>query len=43
MLFDISEFQEVRSKHGFFDVCRTPELACEVTLQVKPVEIINDI
>ena len=27
------EFREVRAKHGFFDVCRTPELACEVTLQ----------
>lgn len=24
---------EVRKKHEFFEVCRTPELACEVTLQ----------
>lgn len=23
----------MRAKHGFFDVCQTPELACEVTLQ----------
>ncbi|KAJ3042600.1 Uroporphyrinogen decarboxylase in heme biosynthesis, partial [Rhizophlyctis rosea] len=29
----LPEFREVRAKHGFFDVCRTPELACEVTLQ----------
>lgn len=27
------EFQEVRAKHDFFEVCRTPELACEVTMQ----------
>lgn len=30
---ELSEFREVRLKHEFFDVCRTPELACEVTLQ----------
>ena len=30
-----AEFQEVRKKHEFFEVCRTPELACEVTLQVS--------
>jgi len=29
----LPEFREVRAKHGFFDVCRTPELATEVTLQ----------
>ncbi|XP_026326446.1 uroporphyrinogen decarboxylase [Hyposmocoma kahamanoa] len=29
----LPEFQEVRSKHDFFTVCRTPTLACEVTLQ----------
>lgn len=25
--------QEVRKQHDFFTVCRTPELACEVTMQ----------
>ena len=25
--------QEVRSKHDFFEICRTPKLACEITLQ----------
>uniref|UniRef100_A0A1L8DZQ7 Uroporphyrinogen decarboxylase n=1 Tax=Nyssomyia neivai TaxID=330878 RepID=A0A1L8DZQ7_9DIPT len=29
----LPEFQEVRKKHDFFTVCRTPELACEVTMQ----------
>lgn len=29
----LPEFQEVRAKHDFFTVCRTPELSCEVTLQ----------
>ncbi|KAL5527069.1 hypothetical protein ACEPAG_5860 [Sanghuangporus baumii] len=29
----LPEFQEVRKKHEFFEVCRTPELATEVTLQ----------
>ncbi|KAF8306262.1 uroporphyrinogen decarboxylase [Clavulina sp. PMI_390] len=29
----LPEFREVRQKHDFFEVCRTPELACEVTLQ----------
>lgn len=33
MLTNIIEFREVRLKHEFFEVCRTPELACEVTLQ----------
>ena len=28
------EFQEVRKEHDFFTICRTPELACKVTLQV---------
>lgn len=26
-------FQAVRAKHPFFEVCRTPSLACEVTLE----------
>lgn len=29
----LPEFQAVRAKHSFFTVCRTPELACEVTMQ----------
>ncbi|GAA5841460.1 hypothetical protein JCM11251_007145 [Rhodosporidiobolus azoricus] len=29
----LPEFQAVRKEHSFFTVCRTPELACEVTLQ----------
>lgn len=29
----LPEFLEVRAKHDFFTVCRTPELACEVTMQ----------
>lgn len=29
----LPEFQEVRKKHSFFEICRTPSLACEVTLQ----------
>lgn len=29
----LPEFQEVRKEHDFFTVCRTPALACEVTMQ----------
>ncbi|KAF9057467.1 Uroporphyrinogen decarboxylase [Panaeolus papilionaceus] len=29
----LPEFREVRKEHEFFEVCRTPELATEVTLQ----------
>jgi len=29
----LPEFQEVRKDHDFFEMCRTPELACEITLQ----------
>lgn len=29
----LPEYQEVRSRHSFVDICKTPELACEVTLQ----------
>ncbi|KAI0079687.1 uroporphyrinogen decarboxylase [Panus rudis PR-1116 ss-1] len=29
----LPEFRKVRESHGFFEVCRTPELATEVTVQ----------
>uniref|UniRef100_A0A2L2Y2V0 Uroporphyrinogen decarboxylase n=1 Tax=Parasteatoda tepidariorum TaxID=114398 RepID=A0A2L2Y2V0_PARTP len=29
----LPEFQEVRKKHPFFEICQTPSLACEITLQ----------
>lgn len=29
----LPEFQEMRKEHSFFEICRTPSLACEVTLQ----------
>jgi len=29
----LPEFREVRANHDFFTVCRTPELACEITIQ----------
>ncbi len=29
----LPEYRAVRAKHSFLDVCHTPELACEVTLQ----------
>lgn len=32
----LPEFREIRRNNDFFKICRTPELACEVTLQ--PVE-----
>jgi len=35
-----SEFQEVRKEHSFFEVCQTPELACEVTLQVGTICVV---
>lgn len=31
--FVSTEFRAVRAKHEFFEICRTPSLACEVTLQ----------
>jgi len=33
-VFYFIEFRDVRAQHDFFTICRTPELACEVTLQV---------
>lgn len=35
----LPEFQEVRKQYDFFQICRTPELACQITLQ--PVERYN--
>jgi uroporphyrinogen decarboxylase len=29
----LPEFREIRKNYGFLDVCRSPELACEVTVQ----------
>lgn len=32
MNFLLIEFMEFRKKHSFFEICQTPELACEVSL-----------
>src|SRR4030065_2883531 len=29
----MKEYMAIREKHSFLEMCRTPELACEVTLQ----------
>ncbi|XP_054712837.1 uroporphyrinogen decarboxylase-like [Uloborus diversus] len=29
----LPEFRKVREEHSFFEICRTPALACEITLQ----------
>src|SRR5277367_2721926 len=29
----LSEYQAVRAKHSFLEICKTPELAAEVSLQ----------
>lgn len=41
-LIFIVEFQEVRKEYDFFTICRTPELACRVTLQVRYVLTFNN-
>lgn len=33
LLIASAEFRELRLRHSFFDICETPELACEATLQ----------
>jgi uroporphyrinogen decarboxylase len=35
----MAEYREIRAKHGFLEMCRTPELAVEVTMQ--PVDIVG--
>ena len=35
-----TEFRAVRLEHEFFKVCRTPELACEVTMQVHLLKFV---
>lgn len=37
----LPEFRESRTKHDFFQICQTPELACEVTLQ--PINRYSDL
>lgn len=32
-IFPLAEFRELRKQHSFFEICQTPELACEITLQ----------
>ena len=31
----LPEFRDIRTKNSFFDLCRNPQLACDVTLMVK--------
>ena len=35
LILFLAEFRATREKNDFFTICRTPELACEVTLQVR--------
>lgn len=37
----LPEFREFRSKHDFFEICQTPKLACEITLQ--PIDRFPDL
>jgi uroporphyrinogen decarboxylase len=35
----LAEYREIRAKYGFLEMCRTPELAVEVTIQ--PVDLVG--
>ncbi|MGB4593061.1 MAG: uroporphyrinogen decarboxylase [Coriobacteriia bacterium] len=35
----LSEYRKIRANHGFLEMCRTPELAVEVTMQ--PVDLVG--
>lgn len=35
----MEEYRQIRAKHGFLEMCRTPELAVEVTMQ--PVDLVG--
>jgi uroporphyrinogen decarboxylase len=35
----MAEYREIRAQHGFLEMCRTPELAVEVTMQ--PVDLVG--
>ncbi len=35
----MKQYREIRAKHGILDICKRPDLACQVTLQ--PVEILD--
>src|SRR5512147_1400861 len=35
----LAEYRAIREKHGFLEMCRTPELAVEVTIQ--PVDLVG--
>ena len=40
LFFLSTEFRMCREKHPFFEICQTPELACEVTLMVSCIDIV---